>query len=234
MWIDVGLVPPARDLLCEDLANVMATGEIQTIGPHLGQLARAYAALGDQAGLQATTESLRKAIDQNPYLERDSVPALLAVCRARVDLPSDRASEAAQTWLPRLERAEDQLRSPETHASLHEAVGVLTLASGSPEHALEPLRTAVGTWELIERAFDAARARVDYARALEAAGHPEEAEKAFVRSRTALASLARGLPEGEMRLAFDRSPLVLQAHSARPAVPTARKGRGKPRTPPTP
>jgi tetratricopeptide (TPR) repeat protein len=232
MWIDVGLVSPARDLLREELANVMATGEIQTIGPHLGQLVRAYAALGDQAGLQATTESLRTAIDRNPYLERDSVPALLSACRARIELPSDTASEAAETWLTRLERAEQQLRSPETHASLHEAVGLLALASGSPEHALEPLRTAVSTWESIERSFDAARARVDYARALVAAGHPDEAQRAFEQSSTSLSSLAGGLPEGEMRQAFDRSPLVLQAHSARPALPTARKGRGNARTPP--
>jgi tetratricopeptide (TPR) repeat protein len=231
MWIDVGLVAPARDLLRDELPNIMASGEIQTIGPHLGQLARAYAALGDQAGLQATTESLRMAIDQNPYLERDSVPALLAACRARVDLPSSSASEAPETWLSRLERAEQQLRSPETHASLHEAVGLLALASGSPGHALEPLRTAVGTWESIDRAFDATRARVDYATALEAAGHPEEAAHAYDQSSTALALLARGLPEGEMRQAFDRSRLVLQAQPAR-SDGAVGKRPGDARTPP--
>ncbi|MBE3098399.1 MAG: hypothetical protein IMZ44_14900, partial [Planctomycetes bacterium] len=186
MLIDVGLVVQAKELLLEELPNVMATREIQTIAPHLGQLTRACAALGDAAGLQEITESLRTAIDQNPYLERDSVPALLAACRSRVLLPSDVAAESADIWLSRLERAHQQLRSPETTASLHEAVGLLALTSGNPEHALEPLRAAVEAWESIERPLDASRARVDFGHALERAGRATEAAQAFDHACTSL------------------------------------------------
>jgi hypothetical protein len=130
MWIDVGLVSPARDLLCEDLANVMATGEIQTIGPH-----STGATLPWRPG-RAGHDREPTTIDRNPYLERDSVPALGA-CRAR---------ETAMTWPPkrprpgsRPERAEQQMRSRRPMPPLI-AVGVLASAR-SPERALEPLRT---------------------------------------------------------------------------------------------
>jgi hypothetical protein len=104
MLNDLGLVEQARTILLEQLPIVMATHEIQTIAPRLGQLARAQAALQDAVGLKTTTDSLLKAVDENPYLERDSIPALLAACRAWVSFEASPSPANANDWLPRIQR----------------------------------------------------------------------------------------------------------------------------------
>ena len=232
MLNDLGLVEQARTILLEQLPIVMATHEIQTIAPRLGQLARAQAALQDAVGLKTTTDSLLKAIDENPYLERDSIPALLAACRAWVSFEASPSPANANDWLPRIQRAHQQLRSPETHASLQEAIGFLALAAGDLEPALESLRTAVQIWSSIARPFDASRARVDYARALARAGRSDDAAQAFLESSAALGGLARDLPAGEMRQAFDRSPLMQDARPPQRARPATGKHRSGKQTPP--
>jgi hypothetical protein len=106
------------------------------------------------------------------------------------------------------------------------------LAAGDLEPALESLRTAVQIWSSIARPFDASRARVDYARALARAGRSDEAAQAFLESNAALGVLARDLPAGEMRQAFDRSPLMQDARPPQRARPATGKHRSGKQTPP--
>ena len=216
MLNDLGLVEQARAILLEQLPGVLGTHEIQTIAPHLGQLARAYAALGDIEGLQSSTQSLMTVVDENPYLERDSIPALLAACRAWIHFPDSHALARANNWLPRIERAHQQLRSPETEASLHEAVGLLAMASGDPERAREPLESAAAAWESMGRPFDAARTLTDLGLALQGSGQSAHALQVLDRALQTLADLGQRLPDEAMRDAF----------SASAAVQRARQGRG--------
>ncbi len=215
MLNDLGLVEQARDILLEQLPAVMATHEIQTIAPHLGQLARAQATLGDADGLKTTTESLMKAVDENPYLERDSIPALLAACRAWVFFEASPSPAHANDWLPRIERAHQQLRSAETEASLNEAVGLLAMAAGEPERARSPLESAAAAWESIGRPFDAARALTDLGLALQGSGQSARGLQILDRALQTLADLGQRLPDEDMRTAFAASVAVQRARQAR-------------------
>jgi tetratricopeptide (TPR) repeat protein len=220
MLNDTGLVEQARDLLAELLPTVMATGEIQTIAPHLGQLARSHGLLCQAAGLEAAARELMAVVDQNPYLERDTTAALLSACRAAFLCPIDPSLVTAESWLPRLERARQQLRSPEADASWMEAAGVLALMSGDPGRSLEPLQAATAAWDSLGRPYDSARASVDLGRALAASGQALQAAACLDRALATLGHLEEELSDETTRAAFQRSHLVEHARRWRAGLPS--------------
>jgi tetratricopeptide (TPR) repeat protein len=221
MLNDTGMVEQARHLLAGDLPNVMATGEIQTIAPHLGQLARSHGLLCETEGLEAAARELMTVVDQNPYLERDSTSALLAACRAAFLCPTDPSLVMAQAWLPRIERARQQLRAPEAEASSMEAAGVLALMSGEPGRSLEPLQAASAAWDKLGRPYDAARAMLDLGQALAASGQALQASACLDRVLATLESLAEELSDEATRSAFLQSPMVRVARQARAGLPSS-------------
>jgi tetratricopeptide (TPR) repeat protein len=221
MLNDTGMVEQARHLLAGDLPNVMATGEIQTIAPHLGQLARSHGLLCETEGLEAAARELMTVVDQNPYLERDSTSALLAACRAAFLCPTDPSLVMAEAWLPRIERARQQLRAPEAEASSMEAAGVLALMSGEPGRSLEPLQAASAAWDKLGRPYDAARAMLDLGQALAASGQALQASACLDRVLATLESLAEELSDEATRSAFLQSPMVRVARQARAGLPSS-------------
>ena len=221
MLNDTGRVEQARDLLAGDLPTVMATGEIQTIAPHLGQLARSHGLLCETEGLEAAARELMTVVDQNPYLERDSTSALLAACRAAFLCPTDPSLVMAEAWLPRIERARQQLRAPEAEASSMEAAGVLALMSGEPGRSLEPLQAASAAWDKMGRPYDAARAMLDLGQALAASGQALQASACLDRVLATLESLAEELSDEATRSAFLQSQMVHVARQARAGLPSS-------------
>lgn len=221
MLNDTGRIEQARDLLAGDLPTVMATGEIQTIAPHLGQLARSHGLLCEREGLEGAARGLMTVVDQNPYLERDSTPALLAACRAAFLCPTDPSLVMAEAWLPRIERARQQLRAPEAEASSMEAAGVLALMSGEPGRSLEPLQAATAAWDKMGRPYDAARARLDLGQALAASGQASQAAACLDRVLATLESLAEELSDEATRAAFLHSQMVQLARQTRAGLPPA-------------
>ena len=160
-------------------------------------------------------------VDQNPYLERDTTAALLAACRAAFQCPTDPSLVMAEAWLPRIQRARQQLRAPEADASWMEAAGVLALMSGEPGRSLEPLQAASAAWDKLGRPYDAARAMLDLGQALAASGQAAQAAACLDRVLGTLERLAEELSDEPSRAAFLQSQMVEQARRVRAGLPAA-------------
>jgi len=184
----------------------MKWGEIQTTVPHLGQLARAYAALGLDSAALETIQQLLGLLDNNPYLDwASTMPLLFACCwyAARPDM-----LDAARACLPRLERADRQFRSQETRAALAEGRGAVALAEGNTPEAIERFRESAAEWKALGRPYDQARALTGLGRAWANAGNAVSAYAVLDQASNILDSLATQLDDPELRQSFLNSSLV--------------------------
>jgi DNA-binding SARP family transcriptional activator len=212
MHSDLGQAERAQQILEVLRATAAKWGEVQTNVPYLGQLARAYSDLGRAAEAAAAIQQCLELLDANPTLHSDCTQAVLIACRWYAARPESLAS--ARACLPRLERAHQQLVTPETAASLAEGCGLVALAEGRAAEAAEQFRRAATQWAASDRPYDHARALAGAGRAL-AADERAAAGQALDQADHVFDSLAAQLADDELRQSFLDSPLVREARAIR-------------------
>jgi tetratricopeptide (TPR) repeat protein len=215
-WIenDLGRPELACQILEPLLAKALQWDEMQTTVPYLGQLARAYAALGREAETAGVIRQSLDLIDRSQVsLHSDCIMPLLIACRWYAARPE--SLEAAQACLPRLERANQQFRSLESEAALAEGAGAVALARGDPLKAAGQFQQAARQWATMERSYDQARALGQLGRAWVEAGETSQASQAFTETLAIFDALAAQLDQPELREAFLNSPAVREVGKAR-------------------
>jgi tetratricopeptide (TPR) repeat protein len=133
---------------------------------------------------------------------------LIFLCRWLAGRSTAGALNDARAILQALERADVQIRSPETAAALSEARGILALSEAAPERAVETFRRAADCWQAMGRPYDQTRALIDLGRALVLAGATGEARAVLDQALSLVESLAAQLDDAELEAAFLNSPLV--------------------------
>ncbi|MGQ0600303.1 MAG: ATP-binding protein, partial [Anaerolineales bacterium] len=197
MQNDLGRAERAQQILEDLSSNALKWGEVQTSVPYLGQLVRAFTALGLEAQAAAVIQQFLELVDRNPTLHSDCTRALLIACRWYATRPE--SLESARACLPRLERAHQQLFTPETAASLAEGRGVVALVEGRATEAAEQFRQAAAHWEATGRVYDQARALVGSGQALASAGERAMARAALDWADDLFQSLAAQLGDDELK-----------------------------------
>jgi DNA-binding SARP family transcriptional activator len=216
---DLGRPAAAYQELEPMLPRIFQRDDIQITLPHLGQLARAYAALGM---LPEVLETIRQFIDQvdaSPYLDWECTMPLLFACCWYADQPDWLG--AARACIARLERADGQFRSPESAAALAEGCAAVALATGQPLEAAAQCRHAVAQWAAIGRPYDQARALGSLGRAQARLGDAAAARTALDQALALLDSLAAQLDDAQLRRSFLSSRLVCAVREARAGIESA-------------
>ncbi|MFL5807222.1 MAG: protein kinase domain-containing protein [Roseiflexaceae bacterium] len=224
MHNDLGQAHAAHQILEQALAKARNQAEQQTTGPHLAQVARALILLGMESDaadiVHELLELLTQTPDRAPVFHPENVVPLISLCRWLAGGPTPGAFDDARAILLALERADEQIRSPETAAALSEARGALALSEAAPERAVETFRCAVGCWQAVGRPYEQARALTDLGRALALTGDTGEARATLDQAEGLVESLAAQLDAAELKAAFLNSPLLQELHRARAALST--------------
>lgn len=215
--LDLGMVHEALSELEESLPGAVRADEFQTTAPHWAQLARAYAALGQDAKMMEAIDRLLEFITARSYQSIVSVMPMLIVCRLTAAQNTSSALEIAHTCAYQLERLAHQFHTEEAEAALAEARGVVFLSEGHPLDATEQFRQAVSHWGSIERRYDRARALGCLGSALQGMGEPEDARAAYQQASEIIAALADQL-DPDRRSFFLASSMVLEIRQAGEAL----------------
>lgn len=203
---DLGRAEAARQELENILERAQIWGELQTLGPLLEQLARAYAALELETKTKETIQQLLDLIDSNPYLDFGCTAFLLFACQWYATQPD--MLEAARACLPRLERAHQQFGTLETLAARAEGLGSIARAEQRLAEAADQFRKAADHWERLARPYDRARALGNLGSALADVGSVDLARSAYSQALTIFDSFANELDDPELKASFLASPLV--------------------------
>jgi tetratricopeptide (TPR) repeat protein len=219
MLNDLGQAHAAHQSLAQWLAKARSQAEPQTTGPHLAQVARALFLLGKDSDaadiVRELLELLAQTPDRAPVFHPENVVPLISLCRWLAARPAPGVLDGTRAILLALERADEQIRSPETAAALSEARGALTLSKGSPDEAVESFRRAADIWQAVNRPYDQVRALADLGRCLALAGDAAEARAALDLALSLVESLAAQLDATELKAAFLSSSLVQELRSVR-------------------
>jgi DNA-binding NarL/FixJ family response regulator len=215
--LDLGMVDEALGELEDSLPGAVRADEFQTTAPHWAQLARAYAALGQDAKMMEAIGWLLEFIKARSYQSIVSIMPLLVACQLTAAQGSPTAMEIAHACVYQLERLAQQYHTEEAEAALAEARGVVFLAERHLLEAAEQFRQAVSQWETIVRRYDQARALGYLGRALSATGEPEDARAAYQQANEIIASLADQLDQ-DRRNSFLASSMVQEIHQALEAL----------------
>ncbi len=211
--LDLGMESNALCELEESLPDAVRANEFQTTAPHWGQLARAYAALGQNAKMMEAVDRLLEFVTTRSYQSSEAIMPMLIACQLTAAQDTSSALEIAHACVYQLERLAQQYHTEEAEAALAEARGVVSLAEGHPLEAAEQFRQAVSQWETIERRYDQARTLGYLGRALNATGEPEDAMAAYQQASEIIAALA-DLLDPDRRASFLASSMVREIHQA--------------------
>ncbi len=224
MGNDLGRTEEARQDLESLLSSALRIGEITNTVPYLGQLARAYAALGRESDTARTIQQYIDLIDSNPYFEVNSTTPLLFACQWFASR-SGESLEACRASVDRLVNAHEQLNFPKMEAALAEGRGYLGLAEGDAKLSAKHFRKAVEIWEALGRPYDLVRALGGLGRALVMADDPKAALLVFDHAMQQIQALADQLEDKEMRNSFLSSQLVDEIRQGREEVSDISPGR---------
>jgi DNA-binding CsgD family transcriptional regulator len=215
--LDLGMVNEALGVLEDSLPSAVRADEFQTTVPHWGQLARAYAALGQDAKMMEAIDQLLKFVTTRSYQSRESFMPLLIACQLTAARGPSSALEIAHTCLYYLGRLAQQFHTEEAEAALAEAQGCVALAEGHLHKAVKQFRQAASAWETIERRYDQARALGYLGRALQVMGEPVDAKAVYHQASEIIASLANQL-DADQRATFLASSMVQEIYQAGEAL----------------
>jgi len=170
----------AERLLRELQPLALASGEPQRIIPMAGVVLPWLALTDDLEALRSVTDEILAVVHRQWPVVLDSVPIVRAL------------AAGGETEL--LQRTTDSMReTPGVSAKLHTALtageGLLALAGGRPDEAVEKLEAATERERRLGRTYDAACLSLDLVRALEAAGDKDAARDAQARARSVLEPL---------------------------------------------
>jgi DNA-binding CsgD family transcriptional regulator len=216
--LDLGMENEALGALEESLPSAVRADEFQTTVPHWGQMARVYAALGQEAEMMEAIDQTLKFIAARSYQSNESMMPLLIACQLTTVQGSSTSLEIAHACVHYLERHAGQFHTEEAQAALAEARGVLSLAEEHPLEAAEQFRRAVSKWEIIDRRYDQARALGYLGRALQVVGEAEDARAAYQQAGEIIAALGAQL-DPQQRASFLASAMVQEIHQAAEALP---------------
>jgi DNA-binding CsgD family transcriptional regulator len=219
--LDLGLVDEALGALEESLPGAVRADEFQTTVPHWGQMARVYAALGQEAKMMGAIDQLLKFIAARSYQSNESFMPLLIACQLTAAQGTSSALEIAHTCAVYLERHAQQFHTEEAGAALAEARGVVSLAEERLSEAAEQFRQAASKWEIIDRRYDQARVLGYLGRALNTMGESEDARAAYQQASEIISSLANQL-DLDRRTTFLTSSMVQEIHQAAGALSQSR------------
>jgi DNA-binding CsgD family transcriptional regulator len=205
--LDLDRLVAARLELEETLPSALRAMDLQTTVTHLGQLARAYGALGLAAKTDATVKQIIKHASSTEDYSEESIMPLLIACQQLVALCLPDSVEDARVCLSLLEKHTQRYRTSGAAAAFFEARGYLTLAEGHPNDAVESFRQAAAEWETIDRVYDQARTERSLGQALKATGDPVGATAAYKRAFDIFESLAAQL-DPDPQASFLHSPMV--------------------------
>jgi DNA-binding CsgD family transcriptional regulator len=211
--LDLGMENEALGELEDSLPSAVRADEFQTTVPHWGQMARAYAAIGQEAKMMEAIDQLFKFIAARSYQSIESIMPLLIACQITAVQGTSSALEIAHTCVYHLERLAQQYHTEEAEAALAEARGSVLFAEGHPPEAVEQFSQAVSEWEMIECQYDQARALGYLGRALQTAGKPIDARDAYQQASEIVASLANQL-DPDRSSSFLTSSMVREIHQA--------------------
>lgn len=203
MYNDLGQFDKALDALEPVLPLVRSQNEVQIIGPHMGQLARALAAKNREREAVDILHEMLEAIMAQPYVHRDSTPALLFACTWFAEhRPTKDALEMAAQFRDLLEVADEHGTKPDVAAAWREAAGAVLAASGLAVDAVPHFQSAVEQWRELGRLFDETRAAIALGRALDEIGDKAGMQVAHTRAAALLQELASQLDGEEDRENF--------------------------------
>jgi tetratricopeptide (TPR) repeat protein len=203
---DLGQFEAARSNMETLAAQVARLDQIQTLVPCLEQLARAQAGLGRLAEATQTIAQYLDPLDRNPQLHWVcTMPALLA-CRWYTRHPHPGAGASAAACLQRLQRARDQMRSPQSEAALAEGQAAVAAAGCDWPLALSLAQTAAAQWETLGHPFDCVRALRVVAPAATHAGATATARQAAAQAEAIIHALAEQLPTDALRQSLLANP----------------------------
>jgi DNA-binding SARP family transcriptional activator len=218
MLIDLGQTEAGRAQLESSLSAARSAAELATTVPHLGQLARAYAALGMESEAAAVVQEIIGWTGRFSYVHNLEAIPLLYACQWSVTRAGGEGLGDAHIFLQRLERAHEQWDSPETDACLSEGRSSVALAEGDHQEAVGFLQHAVARWEEIGRPYDQARALSGLGRALVDIDDPRAAGVAFDQALDLYDALSAQLEDPDLKQSFLNSGPVRDVREARAAL----------------
>jgi tetratricopeptide (TPR) repeat protein len=208
IYNDLGMAADACQELESLTSSAVRTGELQTIVPHLGQLARAYDVLGRDTETLRLIQQYFEFIDGNPFFDKSSIMPLLFACHWYRKYSAPESLDEVRACVSRLLKAHEQFGTPEAEAALAEGSGSLALVEEHGPQAEEYFQDAVKIWEALGRPYDQARALGGYGQALANANDIDAGRLVLDQAWGIIESLAEQLEDSEMRSSFLASQLV--------------------------
>jgi DNA-binding CsgD family transcriptional regulator len=215
--LDLGAIEAARGELEESLPIALKANEAQTTAPHLGQLARAYDALGLEAQTAETINQILGFISPTPYLSPESIVPLSIACRWLAAQSKPGSLEKAHGCLSYLERLLQKFQTGEAAAELGEAEGSVLEAEGHLLEAVEQFRQSSIGWKTIDRPYDQARVLGHLGRVLITVGDSTAASAAYHQAFIIFDSLSIQL-DAPYRATFLETPVVREVRRAEQAL----------------
>jgi class 3 adenylate cyclase/predicted ATPase len=210
---DMGQTERACAELEQQYLVALSSGEIQTSVQLLGELSRAYAALGLAAKAQSTLREMLQRIDESPYFDSESIMHLLFAVYWFGSLAEPISIPECQESVERQRKAHRQLGFPVSGACLSEGEGVLALAQNHAEGAIHHFQHAVETWSQLGHPYDEMRTRASVGVAFSAKGDAQCARDSFEQAWGLAAKLAAELTDEDEKRSFMNSGLVAQIRS---------------------
>ncbi|MDR3573055.1 MAG: tetratricopeptide repeat protein [Anaerolineaceae bacterium] len=225
MDLDLGRSQDGLRELEESLPRALQAMDLQTSVAHLGQLVRAYAAVGQEPKMIETVAKILEFVIGKHNPSDDSIMPLLISCQELAKRTGSQAGEAANSCLSLLERYAQRYQTGDANAALAEARGCLA-AQSSPQQASQYFRQSAADWESIDRPFDQARSLGSLGQALAAVGDTAAARSAFDQALKIYNTLADQL-DPQNRASFLNSPLVQVVHPSSAASPPRQTHRSE-------
>ncbi len=199
--LDLGRAADARSLVAPWEGDVPAELVLHNRAVVERVRLRTAAALGEQERADRAALDFLLAAGTRRTYPHQIVATVLDVLRWLASRPGAAARRGEAHAREILETAARQWDSPEAHAALASARGILALHAGLAS-AAGPLARAADAWARTGYPLDEARAHSMAARALRAAGDEVRAADALERASDLLVGLAGQLPGGELATSF--------------------------------
>ncbi len=215
---DLGQVDAAGQTLACNLSLARESGMLQRAVPYLGQLARAYSALGMEKEALNCVQEILGWFHRTPHIRHLSPSAticLLLSCQWLAARASPERLDAARACLRFLRPPDEQAKNPVKAAIFNEAQGSLALAEGRNDQAIEGFRLAVDGWQTVGRPYDQLRALKGLGLAWVENGEGECAQATFDQALGIVTTLADELQGPGLQTTFMSSPLVQGVRKAR-------------------
>jgi|GEM_PF-616082 len=215
IYNDLGQAERAWQVLQETAAQAQGQDELQAMGPHLAQSARALAGMGRTSEARTHLHRFLALIQHHRYDHVTSIMPLLLSCHwFAAQAAAGGSLDEAKTSLQFLERLFNQTKGTVAEVALYEGRGIVALAETKPEEAARHFQNASAGWQKLGRPYDHARALYGLAQSLIYSNDTVQAGAAVAQGLEIIATLAGELDEAATKAAFFNSHLVQPLYQA--------------------